>query len=293
MYFFYVDESGSKDPRIEGTKSDGSTFEKDWLYILFAVSLFDGRWEKFEREITDKKMRLIHRVSDSTGERFDLADAEIHSTVIRIRKLRMSHRLFKHASDSELQSIVEAYYNSIRAHYMNCFTVIVDKKELAESCSQEYLHKRTYELLLERIEQFLENFHPKQKGLIIMDNSNKELNRALAMKHSYFLKNGSSSGVVFKHVVEMPMFVESSLSSGAQLADLCAYNVYHAIKYSKPDYLYFLKMLSSFYNSPKTKPEKFDGIKIYPEKSQRVERVIENALEINKRTIELLHFDSP
>ena len=72
MYFFYVDESGTKDPKVSGTRKDGSLLEKDWLYVLFAVSLFEWRWEKFEREISDRKMRIIHRVSNSTGERFEL-----------------------------------------------------------------------------------------------------------------------------------------------------------------------------------------------------------------------------
>lgn len=292
MYFFYVDESGSKDPQASSEGKDGAVVNKDWPYVLFAISIYKGRWQLFEREICDRKMRMIHKVNESTGEWFDLADAEIHSVVIRNPKQRQANRFFKHLQDSEINYITEAFYNSIQSHYMNCFAVIVDKKELYSSCSQEYLHKRTYELLLERIEQFLENYHPKQKGLIIMDDSGKKLNRSLAIRHSYFLKNGSSSGLKFKHIVEMPMFVESSLSNGAQLADLCAYNCYHAIKYNKPDYSYFQKMLPSFYNSPKTNPEKFDGIKIFTEKSIRVQDVIKGALEINKKTIELLKPDS-
>lgn len=290
MYFFYVDESGSKDPKITGSRKDGSIITKDWPYVLFAVSLFKWRWEKFEREITDRKMRIIHQVNAATMDQFDLADAEVHSTVIRIPKQRMEHRLFKHLKEGDVQYLTEAYYNAITAHKMNCFAVIVDKKELRDSCDQEYLHRRSYELLLERIEQFLANYHPKQKGLIIMDNSNKQLNRALTMKHSWFLKNGSSSGLRFKHIVEMPMFVESSLSNGVQLADLCAYNCFHAIKYNKPDYAYFQQMLPSFYNSPKTRPDKFDGIKIYPD-SSRVQNVIQIAIELNKKAIELFPSD--
>ncbi|MDA8090253.1 MAG: DUF3800 domain-containing protein [Nitrospiraceae bacterium] len=292
LYFFYVDESGTKDPKTIGTKKDGSACEKDRLYVLFAVSLHEFQWERFERTICDRKMRIIHRVSGSTGERFDLADAELHSSVIRIPEQRGKHNFFKHVTEAEMGFLIEAYYNSIKSHHMNCFAVIVDKKALPEHCDQEFLHKKTYELLLERIELFLADFHPKQKGLIIMDNSNKQLNRLLAMKHSYFLKNGSTSGQKFKHIVEMPMFVESTLSNGAQLADLCAYNCYHAIKYDKPNYPYFQITLPSFYNSPKTKPEKFDGIKIYPE-STEIKTFINESMDLNKRAIELLPPDSP
>ena len=50
MYFFYIDESGTKDPEVLGTRSDGSTFVKDHLYVLTAVSLFEFKWRDFERE---------------------------------------------------------------------------------------------------------------------------------------------------------------------------------------------------------------------------------------------------
>ena len=52
-------------------------------------------------------------------------------------------------------------------------------------------------------------------------------------------------------------------------------------------------MLPSFYNSPKTKPEKFDGIKIFPESSMRAKEVIKRALEINESVIEQSPPDNP
>jgi hypothetical protein len=53
MYFFYIDESGTKDPEVSGTRSDGSAYAKDHLYVLTAVSLFEFKWRDFEREITN------------------------------------------------------------------------------------------------------------------------------------------------------------------------------------------------------------------------------------------------
>ena len=291
MYFFYVDESGTKDPQTTGLTKDGQPFEKDWLYVLFAISLYNWKWDKFDNEINARKMRMIHRVSESTNERFDLADAEIHSTVVRSPKQRAANPFFKHLHESEISHIIEAFYHSISNFYMNCFAVVVDKRQLPGHYTQEILHKKSYEMLLEKIETFLRIYHPKNKGLVIMDNSNKTLNRKLAMKHSYILKNGSSLGVSFQHIVEMPMFVESNLSNGAQLADLCAYNCYHAIKYNKPDYSYFQKMLPSFYNSPKNTSYPFDGIKIFPDSSE-IKSFLQAALDQNKRAIELMP-DSP
>jgi len=53
MYFFYVDESGSRDPQVIGTRRDGSTFAKDHLYVLTAIGLYEWKWRRLEREIAN------------------------------------------------------------------------------------------------------------------------------------------------------------------------------------------------------------------------------------------------
>lgn len=63
----------------------------------------------------------------------------------------------------------------------------------------------------------------------------------------------------------MPFFVESYLSNGVQLADLCAYNIFRAFKYESEDYEYFQKILPYIYNSKLTKGSKLDGLKIFPD----------------------------
>ncbi len=39
MYFFYIDESGSRDPQVFKKKSDGTVANKDHIYVLTAISL--------------------------------------------------------------------------------------------------------------------------------------------------------------------------------------------------------------------------------------------------------------
>lgn len=60
------------------------------------------------------------------------------------------------------------------------------------------------------------------------------------------------------------------LSEGVQLADLCAYNVYHSISYNKPEYPFFNRMLQFYYNSKNTPAEKLDGLKVFPDTSERL-----------------------
>ncbi|KXB09447.1 hypothetical protein AKJ60_00320 [candidate division MSBL1 archaeon SCGC-AAA385M11] len=129
------------------------------------------------------------------------------------------------------------------------------------------LHRKVWELLCERIENFMHEKHNKHKAILITDDINKQANISLAMKHSYFLENGTSSGLRLNHILEMPLFVSSGLSEDVQFADLCSYNVYHAFKYNKKSYEYFKQLWPLFYNSQNTSINKKDGLKVFPEKS--------------------------
>jgi len=77
--------------------------------------------------------------------------------------------------------------------------------------NQEMMHKKAYELLLERIENSMRESYPKHNALIVMDDS--ELNEELAMKHAFFQRSGNQN-MYFKHIVEYPFFTDSKLSNG-------------------------------------------------------------------------------
>lgn len=54
MYFFYVDESGTLDPNVEMPKR--GKYPREFLYVLTAVTLFEGNWRGFEDTINQKKI---------------------------------------------------------------------------------------------------------------------------------------------------------------------------------------------------------------------------------------------
>lgn len=141
--------------------------------------------------------------------------------------------------------------------------------------NRERLGRKAYELILERIESFLSNWHDKHRGLIVPDNMSKQENQSLAMKHSFFQRQGTTSGVQLKHIVELPMFVESSLSNGGQLADLCAYSIYRAFRSADLQYPFFARLVPAFYTSPLTPAHKIDGLKVFPDESPLVALVRE------------------
>jgi hypothetical protein len=51
MYFFNLDESGARDPQVTVKHADGITEERDPLYVLTAVGLYERHWHAFDRAI--------------------------------------------------------------------------------------------------------------------------------------------------------------------------------------------------------------------------------------------------
>ena len=271
MYFFYIDESGTRDPETTKTQADGTTRPKEHLYVLTAVSLFERRWHAFERDIGRLKREFADRLYHLTKVRFDLADCEVKSTWLRIQRQRERESPFLTAlTDADRTQLAETYYAQLGPNHMHIFSVVIDKRKLHDHVDHDILHKKAYELLLERIEHYLAEFHPKHQGIIVMDDTDKTINRSLSLKHEFFQREGSGA-VWFKHLVEYPFFADSKLSNGVQLADLCGYNVYRAFRSLDFQYPYFQRLLPHFYSSRQTDPLKLDGLKIFPNDSELVE----------------------
>lgn len=269
MYFFYVDESGTLDPAIIGERADGSTFAKDHIYVLAAVSLYERRWHGFDKVLNRKKWELIDIIRRIKGlpSKLELADCEIKSTWIRIPKERSKRPFLANLTDLELKQLVDLYYHQLAHHFMRVFGVVVDKRHLHGYMDSAKLHRKAWELLLERIEAFLREEHPKHQGVLITDDISRERNRNLAMKHAYIQSEGTASGIWLRHIAEMPLFVRSELSNGVQLADLLAYNIYRCFRYENAEYPFFVKTLPHFWASAVTPSNVIEGLRVFPPES--------------------------
>lgn len=196
----------------------------------------------------------------------------VKSSSLRLKKSlgERGYSQFVHnLTDPEKTDLSDVFYSQIEKHHIRVFAVVIDKRKLHDHVTAETLHKKAYELLLERIEQFLHEFHASHNGLIVMDDTQKQLNHAIAMKHAFFQREGNAN-LRFKHIVEYPFFTDSSLSSGIQLADLCAYNIYRAFRAEDFSYPYFSRLLPFIYRSQRTSPDKLDGLKVFPDDSALV-----------------------
>ena len=159
MYFFYIDESGTRDPQIGKVRADGTVQAKEHLYVLTAVALFERRWRDFEKAIAGEKLAMAKRLHRDHGLKLDLADCEVKSTWLRIQKQRESQsRFLASLVPAELTRLSQTYYSQLGALKMQVFSVVVDKRQLRDHMDHLKLHKKAYELLLERIEHFLAEY---------------------------------------------------------------------------------------------------------------------------------------
>jgi len=272
MYLFYVDESGNLDCGLTKVRADGSVLQKDWLYVLTAVSLFEHRWHGFEKTLNRKKRALMARVIRRGGPRLDLADCEIKSNWLRNPKEQASHPLLSHLYPQEIDELVELFYTQLTFQPMRVFSVVVDKRKLHSHMDQDKLHRKAWELLLERVQEFMRIEHNRHQAVLLKDDVSAQYNRSLAMKHAYFQEEGTTAGLWLTRIAEMPLFVRSELSNGIQLADLVSYNIYRALKSGDLDYAWFVRIAPRIWSVDNASP-RCRGLKIFPPESELSSRL--------------------
>ena len=263
VYFFYFDESGSRDPST-GTPDQ----PKDHLYVLLAVGMFEGQWRPFDLEISRVKLELADYLARDGKGTYDLADCEIKSNWIRHHGARTKHSSFLDSlHPKDMERLVETYYRQIHERKTVLFATVIDKRKLYPNTTHDTLHRKAYEFLLERIEHYMREYHSRHRALIVMDDTSKQLNRSVTLQHAQFQRRGNPN-MQFPHIVEYPFFTRSELSNGVQLADLLAYNVYRAFKDECLDYKYFKLMLPNIYR--RQQANALDGLKVWPDTSPLV-----------------------
>jgi hypothetical protein len=118
MYLFYIDESGNRDATLQGVSKDGRTYEKDHLFVYFAVSLMEHSWRRFQSNINIYKQKLLSDVNHATGQKLTLADARVRSSLIRRPSLRGSHPFFQFLTKEQAIGLADTFYSQIAENKM-------------------------------------------------------------------------------------------------------------------------------------------------------------------------------
>ncbi len=259
MYFFYLDESGSRDLNI-GTQNNPTH-----VYVLLAVGIYEGQWKEFERDVSTTKRRLAGRLRRDGAGIFDLAECEVKSSWLRNPDGRQNPSRFLAAlQHSERQMLTEIYYQQVAKRNAVVLASVIDKRHMRRGTDPEEIHHRSYEFLLERVQNYMALYNPWHEALIVVDDTSMQLNRSVAIRHERLLRVGNRN-MRFSNIVEYPFFTRSELSNGIQLADQLAYNVYRAFRDEDMDYPYFNGLLPHIYQRPNGRT--LDGLKIWPDVS--------------------------
>lgn len=270
MFLFYVDETGNRDPRLVIRKHNGQLIQGDPLYVLTAVCLFEHRWRGFERTLNNQKITIAKRIQTDHGLTLDLADCEIKSNWLRQPRARAARPFLSHMTEDERTGLVDTFYHQLNHHNMHIFSIIVDKRQLLSDWDQDRIHRKSWQRLLYVIERFMRGMNPKHKAILVNDDVSVQVNRMLAMEHARLVERGTQDGLWLNHICEMPMFVRSELSNGVQLADLCSYNIYRALKQEDMEYEFFKKISPRIWSPSlpmKHGARQFPGLFIIPSNS--------------------------
>lgn len=122
---------------------------------------------------------------------------------------------------SAKREYVESLFEFLRDFDLHAFGITMERPDKVPYESAETLPTQ-YRWLLERIQRFMENEHPEHWALPIFDTRDPVQNRLLSESFTGYMAR-SSEGRAMHRIIPSPLFVDSSITPGIQIADLFAY----------------------------------------------------------------------
>lgn len=221
MLFFYVDESGDPAPH-HAPLLEGETP----LFCLSAVSIDSRWWRDFDRSLialkrtyfTNEMVAFTTKHPDRRAEYYEVKGRDLFKpSNARSRRNRVfATKVFELAESLGARLFGVA---CVKSH-----TNPVDPVAI-------YTH--ALQILAERF-----HYHclaASSEGIIVADSRTHNLNYSVASSHLSFLF-GNPTGRKYTSLIEGPMFVDSSLSAGMQLADIlggAVFGYYYSVECSK------------------------------------------------------------
>jgi hypothetical protein len=247
MYVCYIDESGT--PDLPGNTSH---------FVLAGLAIPISQWKTIDQNIS----RLLRRYGLEDAEfhtawilrkyleqnripEFEKLDRaarrsavhhERNMELLRLQRLNASsYKQVKknyaqtddyiHLTFAERQELVSDLADLVASwHKAKLFAECIDKMHFDPAHSTRTIGEQAFEQLVSRFERFLESRKEpggECYGLLVHDN-----NETVAKKHTALMRQFHRNGTLWttiKHIIDTPLFVNSSLTSMVQIADLCAY----------------------------------------------------------------------
>ncbi|MCK4380889.1 MAG: DUF3800 domain-containing protein [Candidatus Lokiarchaeota archaeon] len=212
MYFAYIDESGTPDPKDKHNN----------FYVLAAVVMqekglnyLNKEWDKLKKEIWE----LVKNDEDS-----DIIPSkfEIHMNDINGRR-----KFYESLNDDikKWYNIVTKIYTLISRLFIKIMAVIIAKEDFYKEYPNNDPSKWAFELLVERINRFVIAKNDKEYGLIVMDSVNIETDNEKRKQIIEFMDRGTGHGweEYPENIIISPFIVSSELHNGVQIVDVVVY----------------------------------------------------------------------
>jgi Protein of unknown function (DUF3800) len=247
MYVCYIDESGT--PDIPGNTSH---------FVLAGLSIPISQWKTIDQNVSTLLKRfglegaefhtawILRKYLEQNRipnfERLDWASRrsavshERNRELLRLQRqsapsYRQVKKTYAHTNDyihltlSERRSLVVALADLVASwKRAKLFAECVDKMHFDPTLNPRSIGEQAFEQVVSRFEQFLVSRKEPggdSYGLLVHDN-----NETVAQKHTALMRQFHKSGTLWTkidRIIDTPLFVNSSLTSMVQIADLCAY----------------------------------------------------------------------
>ena len=248
MYLCYIDESGTS--YVPGNTSH---------FVLAGISLPIWHWHNADRAVSDilrrydlsgeelhtawilrsyvEQQRIAKFSQLRRDQRRPAVQRERNREILRLQRsqnkkaYRQQKKTFAHTKsyihltrDERRQLIWEVADCVSSWGFARLFAECVDKLYYDPARTLQTVDEQAFEQVVSRFEQYLaktESKDQKNYGLLVHDN-----NQTVAKKHTALMRRFHQEGTLWtsiERIIETPLFVDSSLTSLVQVADLCAY----------------------------------------------------------------------
>ena len=119
------------------------------------------------------------------------------------------------------RAYAEGFFEIVNDADVTVFAMVMERPSKAPYEGPELLQCH-HRYLLDRIERFMSEEHPNSMALPIYDALDPTQTRIFAASFNSFMSR-SNPGRAMQHVVPSPLFVDSALTPGIQIADRFAY----------------------------------------------------------------------
>jgi hypothetical protein len=250
MYLCYIDESGT--PEIPGVSSH---------FVLAGVSIPVWHWNGADRDISailaryalaDAELHtgwMLHsyREQDQIPNFANLDYIARRAEVSRkraayllhlqrsgkpstLRKTKKNYRhtaAYTHLSRSERLDCIHEVADCIGGWgFARLFAECIDKLHFDSARAGRSVEVQGFEQVITRFERYLQNIDQQAQGQRLLSLLVHDNNQSVAKKHTDLMRQFHRSGTPYgdlNHIIETPLFVDSSLTRMIQISDLCAY----------------------------------------------------------------------